>query len=185
MAPTRILKELFSIQTRINPGVDGCNPVATGVESRPKPGSICIVAAFLPDCHFYSLVNTSNKLSASPYFCICVLSKNPPSSPPGRHPRFKLCRILFSNASILHLLYFMLKCKAMTEATLSAKNQIVVPREAREALGLKPGDKILVVVRGEKVFVLQRPKSHRVAMRGLARGIYAANHIQKERRDWR
>jgi AbrB family looped-hinge helix DNA binding protein len=32
----------------------------------------------------------------------------------------------------------------MTEATLSAKNQIVIPREAREALGLKPGDKILI-----------------------------------------
>jgi AbrB family looped-hinge helix DNA binding protein len=79
----------------------------------------------------------------------------------------------------------MLKCKAMTEATLSAKNQIVIPREAREALGLKPGDKILVVVRGEKVLVLQRPKSHRIAMRGMARGIYAADHVQKERRDWR
>jgi AbrB family looped-hinge helix DNA binding protein len=79
----------------------------------------------------------------------------------------------------------MLKCKAMTEATLSAKNQIVIPREAREALGLKPGDKILVVVRGEKVLVLQRPKSHRVAMRGIARGIYAEGHVQKERQSWR
>ena len=27
----------------------------------------------------------------------------------------------------------------MTEATLSTKNQIVIPREAREALGVKPG----------------------------------------------
>lgn len=94
------------------------------------------------------------------------------------------CQLLVFVPSV-HLLYFMVKCKAMTEATLSAKNQIVVPREAREALGLKPGDKILVVVRGEKVLVLQRPKSHRVAMRGLARGIYAADHVQKERRDWR
>jgi len=34
----------------------------------------------------------------------------------------------------------------MTEETLSAKNQIVIPREACEALGLKPGDKDLVVV---------------------------------------
>ena len=40
----------------------------------------------------------------------------------------------------------MLQCKVMTEATLSAKNQIVIPREARKALGLKPGDKILVLV---------------------------------------
>lgn len=73
----------------------------------------------------------------------------------------------------------------MTEATLSARNQIVIPREAREALGLKPGDKILVVVRGGKVLALQKPKSHRVAIRGLARGIYAEGHIQKERRSWR
>jgi AbrB family looped-hinge helix DNA binding protein len=31
----------------------------------------------------------------------------------------------------------------MTEVTVSAKNQIVIPREARKALGLKPGDKFL------------------------------------------
>ena len=73
----------------------------------------------------------------------------------------------------------------MTEATLSARNQIVIPREAREALGLKPDDRILVAIRGEKVLILQRPKSHRVAMRGIARGIYAEGHVQKERRSWR
>src|SRR6478609_8872974 len=102
-----------------------------------------------------------------------------------REPRPILGRLVIGNCYLLltspslHLLYFMVKCKAMTEATLSAKNQIVIPRAAREALGLKPGDKILVVVRGEKVLVLQRPKSHRVAMRGRARGIYAADHVQK------
>ena len=32
----------------------------------------------------------------------------------------------------------------MAEATLSSKNQIVIPREAREALQLKPGDKLIV-----------------------------------------
>jgi AbrB family looped-hinge helix DNA binding protein len=72
----------------------------------------------------------------------------------------------------------------MTEATLSAKHQIVIPREAREALRLKPGDKILVVVRGERVLVLQKPKSHRAAIRGLARGVYPRGHLQKERRSW-
>lgn len=35
----------------------------------------------------------------------------------------------------------------MTEVKLSSRNQIVIPREAREALGLKAGDKLLVVVR--------------------------------------
>ena len=29
---------------------------------------------------------------------------------------------------------------------MSSKHQIVVPREAREALGLKPGDRLLVTV---------------------------------------
>ena len=47
----------------------------------------------------------------------------------------------------------------MAEATLSARNQIVIPREAREALGVKPGDKILVVVRGKQVLTLQKPES--------------------------
>lgn len=72
----------------------------------------------------------------------------------------------------------------MTEATLSAKNQIVIPREAREALGLKRGDKILMVVCGEKVFILEKPKSHAVAMRGLARGVYPRNYLKKERQSW-
>ncbi|HWB82548.1 MAG TPA: AbrB/MazE/SpoVT family DNA-binding domain-containing protein [Bryobacteraceae bacterium] len=72
----------------------------------------------------------------------------------------------------------------MAEATLSSKNQIVIPREAREALGIAPGDKLLVVTRGEKVIVLQKPKSPHVAIRGIARGAYSASHLQKERRSW-
>jgi AbrB family looped-hinge helix DNA binding protein len=72
----------------------------------------------------------------------------------------------------------------MAEATLSAKNQIVIPREAREALRLKPGDKLLVVVRGDRVIVLQKPKSYRDATRGLARGVYSPSYLEKERRSW-
>jgi AbrB family looped-hinge helix DNA binding protein len=33
-------------------------------------------------------------------------------------------------------------------------NQIVIPKEARGALGVKAGDKLLVVVRGDQVIVL-------------------------------
>jgi AbrB family looped-hinge helix DNA binding protein len=72
----------------------------------------------------------------------------------------------------------------MTEATLSTKNQIVIPREAREALGLKPGDKILVVVRAGKVLVLQKPKSYHAAIRGLARRAYPKSYLHKERKSW-
>ena len=72
----------------------------------------------------------------------------------------------------------------MAEATLSSKNQIVIPREARAALQLRAGDKILVVIRGARVLVLQKPKSHHAAIRGLARGVYPEAHLQKERQSW-
>lgn len=67
------------------------------------------------------------------------------------------------------------------EATLSAKNQIVIPREAREALGVRSGDKLLVVVRGERLVVLQKPKSYHEAIRGLGTGIYAGESTHQ---DW-
>jgi AbrB family looped-hinge helix DNA binding protein len=72
----------------------------------------------------------------------------------------------------------------MAEATLSSKNQIVIPREAREALDLKPGDKLLVLVRGGNVLVLQKPKSYRAAIRGLGRGLYPKDYLRKERESW-
>ena len=72
----------------------------------------------------------------------------------------------------------------MPEATLSTKNQIVIPREARKALQVKPGDKLLVVVRGERVIVLEKPKSHHAAIRGLGRGVYSRTHLKKERQSW-
>jgi AbrB family looped-hinge helix DNA binding protein len=81
-------------------------------------------------------------------------------------------------------LYFSLKCEAMAEAALSAKNQIVIPREAREALQLKPCDKLLVVVRGEKVIVLRKPDSPHAATRGIARGLYRRSHLDEEHRGW-
>jgi AbrB family looped-hinge helix DNA binding protein len=72
----------------------------------------------------------------------------------------------------------------MAQATLSRKNQIVVPREAREALDVKAGDKLMVVVRGDVVIVLQKPKSHQKAIGGLARGRYPHGYLGKERRSW-
>jgi AbrB family looped-hinge helix DNA binding protein len=70
------------------------------------------------------------------------------------------------------------------EVTLSARNQIVIPRVAREALRLKPGDKVLVVVRSGKLLVLRKPKSYHAASRGLARRAYPKTYLQKERQSW-
>jgi AbrB family looped-hinge helix DNA binding protein len=72
----------------------------------------------------------------------------------------------------------------MSEAKLSSKNQIVIPRKAREALRLKPGDRIVVKVLGDQIIVLERPKSYRAAIRGLARGVYPRGYLKKERRSW-
>jgi len=47
----------------------------------------------------------------------------------------------------------------MAEAKLSSKNQIVIPLEARKALGLKSGDKLLIVPRGETLIVMRKPKN--------------------------
>ena len=73
----------------------------------------------------------------------------------------------------------------MDEAKLSSKNQIVVPRAAREALNAKPGDRLLVVVRGATVLLLNKPKKHSKAIRGLARKEYPASYVEKERGSWR
>jgi AbrB family looped-hinge helix DNA binding protein len=61
----------------------------------------------------------------------------------------------------------------------------VVPREARQALGLKAGDKLLVVVRGDRVILLQKPKSHYQAIRGLSTRGYPKGYLEKERKSWR
>jgi AbrB family looped-hinge helix DNA binding protein len=72
----------------------------------------------------------------------------------------------------------------MAEATLSGKHQIVIPRQAREALGVKAGDKLLVLVRGNSVIVLQKPRSFEAAIHGLARRGYPKSYLRKERQSW-
>ena len=69
-------------------------------------------------------------------------------------------------------------------ATLSSKNQIVSPREAREKLKLKAGDKLEVVVNGDTILIFAKPKSYAAALRGIARGLYPAGYLDKERDSW-
>jgi AbrB family looped-hinge helix DNA binding protein len=72
----------------------------------------------------------------------------------------------------------------MSLATLSSKNQIVIPKQAREALCVKPGDKLLIVVRGDRVIVIQKPEKYHVAIRGLGAGLYPRGYLRKERKSW-
>ena len=69
----------------------------------------------------------------------------------------------------------------MSEVKLSSKNQIVIPREARDALGVKAGDKLLIVVRGDTVILLRKPERYSEAISGIARGLYPDEYLKKER----
>jgi AbrB family looped-hinge helix DNA binding protein len=73
---------------------------------------------------------------------------------------------------------------ALAEATLSSKNQIVIPKEAREALKVKPGDKLIVTVLENKIIVMEKPKSWSKAIRNLPRTNYPPDYLEKERADW-
>ncbi len=46
------------------------------------------------------------------------------------------------------------KGKCFGSAAVSEKGQIVIPAEARKALGIKPGDRLLVFGREEKGFLV-------------------------------
>ena len=70
------------------------------------------------------------------------------------------------------------------EVRLSSKHQIVIPRESREVLGLKPGDRLLVITLGEQVIVLRKPVRHAEATAGLGRGLYSKRYLEYERRAW-
>jgi AbrB family looped-hinge helix DNA binding protein len=60
----------------------------------------------------------------------------------------------------------------MREVKLSTKNQIVIPREIRDALGVKAGDRLLVVPRGDTVILLRKPKKYSKAIAGMAKGLF-------------
>ena len=72
----------------------------------------------------------------------------------------------------------------MAEAKLSSKNQIVIPLEARKALGLKSGDKLLIVPRGETLIVMRKPKNYAKAIIGMAKDVYPPDYLERERESW-
>lgn len=73
----------------------------------------------------------------------------------------------------------------MREVKISSKNQIVIPREARQALGVRAGDKLLVVVRGTTVILLPKPRKYAAALKGSAPGLYPPDYLEGERESWR
>jgi len=67
---------------------------------------------------------------------------------------------------------------------LSAKNQIVIPRETREKLGLKAGDRLKVLVKGETICLVREPESFVERLYASGKNVYDNNYLNAERESW-
>ena len=72
----------------------------------------------------------------------------------------------------------------MAVQKLSSKNQIVIPEEARQAMGVKGGDELLVVVKDDLTIIMPKPKQYVCALQGLAKGAYSSGYLKRERQSW-
>lgn len=72
----------------------------------------------------------------------------------------------------------------MQAVKLSSKNQIVIPKEAREAMHVKANDELLVVVKDNVTIILPKPKKYSESLAGIGKGVYRKGHLKEERRSW-
>lgn len=56
---------------------------------------------------------------------------------------------------------------------LNSKNQIVLPKEARQAMGVKGGEKLLLFVKNDLTIVMLNPKRYAQILRSLTKGTYS------------
>jgi len=72
---------------------------------------------------------------------------------------------------------------------VSSKYQIVIPREAREKLNLKAGDKLIIKANNEKIIIYPQPKNYAKYSLGLGKeiwqGIDATEYVKRERETWK
>ena len=74
--------------------------------------------------------------------------------------------------------------------TLNQKSQIVISKNIRKRLGLKPGDQLAAVVEGNKIVLRPKPKSSAARLRGLGKGSWGTRtqidaYIEKLRDEWK
>lgn len=63
---------------------------------------------------------------------------------------------------------------------VSSKYQVVIPKRERERLGLKPGQKLSVIVKGRTIHLV--PVLPLDALRGIARGASTEGYREEEDR---
>ncbi len=72
---------------------------------------------------------------------------------------------------------------------LSKKGQFVIPREIRDALKIKEGDKLMITLDGRRV-VITSPQEYAKMTRGLLKGTWGKNreeverYLERERNSW-
>lgn len=72
----------------------------------------------------------------------------------------------------------------MPHATISQKNQIVIPREARQGMHVGAGDQLIVETINGVTILLPKPKKIGQALKGLSKGVYPKNYLRRERKSW-
>ena len=68
---------------------------------------------------------------------------------------------------------------AMKTITVSPKYQVVIPREVRETLCIKPGEKMQVISYGNRIELV--PVKNMKSMRGFLKGINTTVPREKDR----
>jgi len=66
----------------------------------------------------------------------------------------------------------------MEEVTMSSKGQIVVPKEFRDDLGIKEGQRLVVEEVDGALIVVPVPKDPIKALKGLAKGVFRKSSTQ-------
>ena len=73
---------------------------------------------------------------------------------------------------------------------LSSKGQLVIPKEMRDALGVKEGDDVLIVLEAGRMLITT-PREFARTTRGSLKGTWGRNrreidqYLERERRSWR
>lgn len=78
--------------------------------------------------------------------------------------------------------------RLMEIVTVSSRFQVVIPRSVREAMGLRPGEKLMVEVQGDRILMRPRPSQPARALRGMHRDIWCdvdpVEYVRRERESW-
>jgi AbrB family looped-hinge helix DNA binding protein len=67
---------------------------------------------------------------------------------------------------------------------MSSKNQVVIPSEARLKLGLKAGDRLKVLIKGDSICLVKEPDNYVEKLYGSGKDIYNGNYLVAERDSW-